>query len=187
MPFRFEDCSLEGLIRITPEEFQDERGSLVVTYLKEEFEREGIETEFIQDKVSHSISGVLRGLHYQKEGYSQAKIVRCINGGVFDVVVDLRKDSPTYGQYTEHLLSDQNKRMLYIPKGLAHGYAVISDEGSVHYKIDAPYRPDKEAGIRWDDPELDISWPLNNPILSERDQKLSTFDQTEEQGLHFSA
>lgn len=186
MPFHFEQGSLTGLKRITPEEFQDDRGSLIVTYLKEAFKEANIEPEFIQNKVSHSSERVLRGLHYQKEGHSQAKIVRCTRGVIFDVVVDLRKNSPTYGQCAENVLSEYNNRMLYIPKGFAHGFAVLSGEASVHYKLDAPYNPQEEAGIRWDDPELDISWPIDEPNLSEKDRQLPTFKEGQKQGNHFS-
>lgn len=187
MPFRFEDQAISGLKLIKPEEFCDDRGDLAVTYQRDVFEEAGIETEFIQDKISFSEKNVLRGLHYQKEGYSQSKIVRCTRGVVFDVVVDLRKGSPTYGQHAENVLSEHNNYMLYVPKGLSHGFAVLSEEAGIHYKIDAPYHPDKEAGIRWDDPDLGIGWPVENPRLSETDQQLPTFAEAEEAGLHFSA
>ena len=187
MPFRFEDQKIPGVTLIKPEEFRDERGSLAVTYQRDVFTEAGIETEFIQDKVSFSKKSVLRGLHYQKEGYSQAKIVRCTRGVVFDVVVDLRKGSPTYGQYAESLLSEHNNHMIYVPNGLAHGFAVLSQEAGIHYKIDAPYHPDKETGIRWNDSDLEIGWPVENPRLSETDKQLPTFAEADEAGLHFSA
>lgn len=187
MPFTFEDQTIPGLTLIKPEEFRDNRGSLSVIYQRNVFEEADIETEFIQDKVSFSEKNVLRGLHYQEEGYSQAKIVRCTRGVVYDVVVDLRKDSTTYGQYAENVLSEHNGHMVYVPRGLAHGFAVLSEEAGIHYKIDAPYHPNKEAGIRWDDPDLGIGWPVENPRLSETDQQLPTFAEAEEDGLHFSA
>lgn len=186
MPFRFVKQDIPGLKLIRPKEFRDDRGSLTVTYRRDLFEEAGIETEFIQDKISLSECNVLRGLHYQEEGYSQAKIVRCTQGVIFDVVVDLRKGSPTYGQHVENVLSENNNHMLYVPKGLSHGFVVLSKQAGVHYKIDAPYYPDKEAGIRWDDPDLEIAWPVENPRLSEKDQQLPTFKEAAEAGLHFS-
>lgn len=169
------------------EKFHDEQASLMLTYLQDAFEDTGIETEFIQNKVSPSRKDVLRGLHYQKEGHSKAKVVRCIRGVLFGVVIDHRKASPTYGQHAENVLSEHNNRMISVPKGLSYGFTFLSEETGIHYKIDELYSPEAEAGIRWDDPDLEIAWPVENPQRSKKDQQLLTFAEAGAAGLHFSA
>jgi dTDP-4-dehydrorhamnose 3,5-epimerase len=185
MPFTFTDGDLNGVKLITPETFNDSRGKLVETYLKTDYEAAGIETEFIQDKYSESTNGVLRGLHYQTGEYAQAKLVRCTSGVVLDVTVDLREDSPTFGQYSKHVLSEHNNKMVFQPRGFAHGYLVLSDSARFEYKLDNDYRPDKEAGIIWNDPTLDIDWPVTDPILSDKDTELPTFEAIVDRGLTF--
>ena len=131
MPFEFKRLEIPDVILITPKVFTDERGFFIETYQKDDFAKAGITGEFVQQNHSKSIKGVLRGLHYQKEPYAQAKLVRCIKGEIFDVAVDIRKNSPTFGKYVSVILSEENKKMLYIPRGFAHGFEVISDEAEV--------------------------------------------------------
>jgi len=157
--FTFTKTDIEGVILIEPKVFGDERGYFMETYNKADFIEAGITCEFVQDNQSKSSKGVLRGLHYQKQ-YSQAKLVRVIKGEVFDVAVDLRKNSPTYAKYVGVILSAEKKNMLYIPKGFAHGFLVLSDEAEFTYKCDEFYHPEDEGGIRWDDPTIGIEWPV---------------------------
>jgi dTDP-4-dehydrorhamnose 3,5-epimerase len=156
--FTFKETAIEGVILIEPRVFGDERGYFMETYNKADFTEAGITCEFVQDNQSKSSKGVLRGLHYQKQ-YSQAKLVRVIKGEVFDVAVDLRKNSPTYAKYVGVILSAEKKNMLYIPKGFAHGFLVLSDEAEFAYKCDEFYHPEDEGGIGWDDPAIGIEWP----------------------------
>ena len=156
--FTFKETAIEGVILIEPMVFGDERGYFMETYNKADFIEAGITCEFVQDNQSKSSKGVLRGLHYQKQ-YSQAKLVRVIKGEVFDVAVDLRKNSPTYAKYVGVILSAEKKNMLYIPKGFAHGFLVLSDEAEFTYKCDEFYHPEDEGGIRWNDPTIGIKWP----------------------------
>ncbi|MBA7553487.1 dTDP-4-dehydrorhamnose 3,5-epimerase [subsurface metagenome] len=147
------------------------------TYKKEEFEKAGIIGEFIQDNHSKSKYGVLRGLHFQKEPYAQAKIVRCIRGEIYDVAVDLRKNSPKFGKYVGVNLSEENKYQLYIPKGLAHGFLVLSEVADVIYKVDNVYAPEYEAGIIWNDADINVEWPIKKPIVSQKDRNLLTLKE----------
>ena len=156
--FKRIDTSIEGLYIIEPTVFGDDRGYFMETYSKADFEEIGITCEFVQDNQSKSKKGVLRGLHYQKEN-TQAKLVRCISGKVFDVAVDIRPGSKTYGKWEGVILSAENKKMFYIPKGFAHGFLVLSDTAEFVYKCDDIYNPSAEAGIKWDDPEIGIVWP----------------------------
>lgn len=156
--FKRIDTSIEGLYIIEPTVFGDDRGYFMETYSKADFEEIGITCEFVQDNQSKSKKGVLRGLHYQKEN-TQAKLVRCISGKVFDVAVDIRPGSKTYGKWEGVILSAENKKMFYIPKGFAHGFLVLSDTAEFAYKCDDIYNPSAEAGIKWDDPEIGIVWP----------------------------
>jgi len=175
MPFEFKMLEIPDVILIEPKVFEDERGFFLETYKKEDFdEKAGIKGEFIQDNHSKSKYGVLRGLHFQKEPYAQAKIVRCIRGEIYDVAVDLRKNLPTFGKYTGVILSEYNRYQLYIPKGFAHGFLVLSDAAEVIYKVDNVYASDYETGLIWNDPDVNIPWPNDNPILSQKDQKLPT-------------
>jgi len=174
MTFEFKKLEIQGVILIKPKVFEDERGFFMETYKKGEFEKVGIAGEFIQDNHSKSEYGVLRGLHFQREPYAQAKIVRCVHGAIYDVAVDLRKDSPTFGKYVSVNLSEDNKYQLYIPGGCAHGFLVLSDAAEVIYKVDNVYAPEYEEGLIWNDPEVNIPWPNDNPSLSPKDQKLPT-------------
>ena len=171
--FTFHKTKIDGVIVVEPRLFGDSRGYFMETYQKEVFAEGGITSVFVQDNQSKSVKGVLRGLHFQKN-YPQAKLVRVISGEVFDVAVDLRKDSSTYGQWIGEFLSAENRKQLFVPRGFAHGFLVLSDSAEFVYKCDDYYRPDDEFGIIWDDSMVNIDWPLNdigNPILSEKDLK----------------
>ena len=168
---------ISGLIIIEPKVYSDSRGYFFESYTNEKFKNEISQINFIQDNESMSYKGVLRGLHFQKFPYEQSKLVRCIQGEVLDVAVDLREKSKTFGEYFSIILSEKNKKQLFIPKGFAHGYVVLSDKAIFSYKVDSPYRPDFDSGIIWNDNNLKIDWILNDNelIISEKDKKLSTF------------
>lgn len=185
MPFEFSDTELRGLIAIEPEVFEDKRGLFMETYKRAAFEDAGIDVGFIQDNCSKSKSNVLRGLHYQKGDAAQAKIVQCTEGTVFDVVVDLKKESPTFGEYSSTILSEENNMMLYVPRDYAHGFLTLSDTAKVRYKVDNDYTPDREGGIIWDDPTVAIDWPSDDPILSEKDMNWPTLETAIENDLVF--
>ncbi len=175
MPFEFKRINIEDVILIVPKVFQDNRGFFLEGYKKSDFFNNGITDEFNQDNHSKSSHGVLRGLHYQSNPYAQAKIVRCIRGEIFDVAVDIRKNSPTFGKWTGTILSEENKNMLYIPKGFAHGFLTLSDTAELLYKASGEYVAQNDKGILWNDPDININWGkygLNfKPILSEKDKK----------------
>lgn len=164
---------IEGVFVIEPRVFNDARGYFFEAWKQEEFNEHVGEVNFIQDNESKSSFGVLRGLHYQKGELSQAKLVRVIKGKVLDVAVDIRKSSLTFGKHVMVELSEDNKRQLFIPRGFAHGFLVLSDEAVFTYKVDNPYAPQAEAGIRWNDPELAIEWPIDpaQVLTSEKDLK----------------
>lgn len=155
------DCEIEGLYIIEPAVFPDERGYFMETYNQRDFEEAGLKMNFVQDNQSMSVKGVLRGLHFQKQ-YPQGKLVRVVRGKVFDVAVDLRKDSKTYGRWFGVELSAENKKQFYIPEGFAHGFLVLSEEAEFCYKCTDFYHPGDEGGIKWDDPEIGIKWPLQD-------------------------
>lgn len=180
MPFDIDQAQIPDIKVIKPEVFADERGFFMETYVKEDFEDAGIESEFIQDNHSKSEYGVLRGLHFQKGEYSQAKLVRCVEGVIFDVAVDLREESETFGEYVWFILSEHNRKQIYIPRGFAHGFLVLSETAEVIYKVDNDYAPNQEAGIRWDDPDLGIPWPIEDPALSEKDKEWPALEEQEE-------
>ncbi len=170
----FKKTAIEGVYIIEPRVFNDARGYFFEAWKKEEFEEQIGKVEFIQDNESKSSRGVLRGLHYQKGAFSQAKLVRVIKGRVLDVAVDIRRSSPTFGQHIMVELSDENKRQFFIPRGFAHGFLVLSDEAIFTYKVDNPYAPQADGGIRWNDPELGIEWPIvaDEVLTSEKDLRL---------------
>jgi dTDP-4-dehydrorhamnose 3,5-epimerase len=151
---------------------EDSRGVFLESYKRSTFLEAGISLEFHQDNFATSAKGVLRGIHFQREPQAQGKLVRVCRGAVWDVGVDLREGSPTFGTWVGVELSEGSGTMLYIPPGFGHGYVVLTDEADVAYKASAEYSPELDSGIRWDDPTLAIDWPVNNPILSEKDQKL---------------
>jgi len=164
--------SIDGLLVLEPQVFGDSRGYFFESWNRARYEESGIVCDFVQDNESKSSYGVLRGLHWQVMPYTQAKIVRVIAGAVLDVAVDIRQGSPTYGQHFAVELSGENKRQLFIPKGFAHGFAVLSEEAVFAYKCDAPYAPQSERGMRFDDPDLGIDWRMKPDkwILSEKDK-----------------
>jgi len=165
------ETAIKGVFIIEPRVFSDSRGYFMETWKQAEFDERIGHVQFIQDNESKSSYGVLRGLHYQKGEASQAKLVRVIRGKVIDVAVDLRKSSPTFGQHVMVELSEDNKRQFFIPRGFAHGFLVLSQEAIFTYKVDNAYAPQQEAGIRWDDPELAINWPIDKAdvLTSEKD------------------
>ena len=160
--------NLEGVLVISSNVHSDERGFFKETYQKEIFKEAGVDYEFVQDNHSRSSKGVLRGLHFQRNN-PQGKLVRCSYGTVFDVAVDINPDSKTYGQYFGVELSDSNHLQLWIPPGYAHGFCVVSEIADFHYKCTDFYNPNEEGGLLWKDPTVNIDWPINNPIVSKKD------------------
>lgn len=178
--FKFIKTSIEGVYVIEPTVFGDERGYFMETYHKDEFKEAGLDLNFVQDNQSKSTKGVIRGLHFQYER-PQGKLVRVIKGAVFDVAVDLRRNSPTYGKWEGVILSEENKKLFYVPEGFAHGFLVLSDEAEFTYKCTDFYDSEDEGGILWNDPEIGILWPVNdieNVVLSEKDKKWKTLKET---------
>jgi dTDP-4-dehydrorhamnose 3,5-epimerase len=176
--FKFKKTSIEGVYVIEPMVFGDERGYFMETYHAEEFKEAGLDLNFVQDNQSKSKKGVLRGLHFQYTK-PQGKLVRALRGTVFDVAVDLRSDSPTYGKWEGIILSEDNKKQFYVPEGFAHGFVVLSDEAEFTYKCTNFYDSEDEGGILWNDPSIAIDWPIdvNEVILSEKDKNWSTFKE----------
>jgi len=165
--------AIEGVVILEPKVFGDERGYFFESFSQREFEEKVCKTTFVQDNESSSRYGVLRGLHFQKQPHAQAKLVRVVKGKVLDIAVDIRKGSPTFGHHVSTELSGENKRQLFIPRGFAHGFAVLSEEVVFQYKCDRYYVPHSEGGILWNDPALGIDWklPEEDVILSEKDKK----------------
>lgn len=170
MPFEFEKTRLEGAVIVKPRVFPDDRGFAMETFKKSDFVRAGLPGDYVQDNHSRSTKGVLRGLHYQRGAAAQGKLVRCSLGAILDVGVDLRKDSPTFGQCIAVELSAANARQLYLPPGFAHGFYSLSEAVEVQYKCTAEYSPKDEAGVRWNDPQLAIDWGTQDPVLSAKDK-----------------
>lgn len=170
MPFRFVKTEIPEVVIIEPRVFADDRGFFMETYKRSEFAALGIGEIFVQVNRSKSPKGILRGLHYQKQPLAQGKLVHALAGEIFDVAVDIRQGAPTFGRSVIIELSSENKRMLYVPAGFAHGFCVVSDDAEVSYMTTAEYAPEWEAGIRWDDPDLKIDWPITSPRLSQRDR-----------------
>lgn len=171
MPFEFERQTIRDVILIKPRVFGDNRGFFMESYKKSDFYANGIDVEFNQDNHSKSTKGVLRGLHYQAKPYGQAKIVRCGRGRVYDVAVDIRPESETFGKYVKVELSEENKHMLYIPIGFAHGFVALTDEVELLYKASGEYAPSADRGILWNDPDINIDWEIDfEPLLSDKDR-----------------
>ena len=171
---------LKGVKLIEPKAYGDHRGFFLESYNEQAFHEAGIRERFIQD--NHSLSreaGVIRGMHYQLTPKAQAKLIRVATGAIYDVVVDMRKGSPTYGKWEGYILSEHNKRQLLVPKGFAHGFCTITENVNVLYKVDELYSPEHDRGIAWDDPELAIEWPVSEPILSEKDGKHPVLSEAE--------
>jgi len=176
---KFVNTPIEGLVIIEPTVFGDDRGYFLESYNKKEFEKAIGEISFVQDNESKSSKGVLRGLHFQKPPYAQAKLVRCIEGKVLDVAVDIREGSETFGQHVTVELTGENKKQVFIPRGFAHGFLVLSESAIFAYKVDNSYAPTHDVGIRWDDSLLNIQWGVSESdvLVSEKDAKLPFFSE----------
>ncbi|MEM9064015.1 MAG: dTDP-4-dehydrorhamnose 3,5-epimerase [Planctomycetota bacterium] len=175
------ELKIPGVLVITPPKFGDHRGFFSETYNKAHLAEAGISCEFVQDNQSRSaVPGTLRGLHFQHGASVQAKLVRVLRGSIFDVAIDIRKGSPTFGEWVGAEISESNWSQIYIPRGFAHGFMTLEPDTEVAYKVDSPYDPDREAGIMWNDPDLAIDWPLNGltPVLSDKDAKNPAFAAT---------
>ncbi len=171
MPFEFEKLEIPDIILVKPKIFYDERGFFLEIFKHSEFNKNGITENFEQDNYSKSVKNVLRGMHYQKSPFEQAKFIKCLRGKIFDAVIDIRKESSTYGKWVGMELSEDNQNMLFIPSGFAHGFVVLSDTAEVLYKCSKEYSPKDERGIIWNDPDIKINWPVANPILIEKDKQ----------------
>jgi len=178
---KFVNTLIEGLVIIEPTVFGDDRGCFLESYNEKKFNEAIGKISFVQDNESKSFKGVLRGLHFQKPPHAQAKLVRCIEGKVLDVAVDIRDGSETFGQHIIVELSGENKKQVFVPRGFAHGFVVLSNYAIVSYKVDNMYAPECDIGIRWDDPILDIQWGINQSkvLISERDANLPFFSEFE--------
>lgn len=172
MSFRFVPLEIPGVIRVEPTVHRDDRGFFLESWRRSAFRDGGIDAEFVQDNRARSARGVLRGLHYQLPPAAQGKLVGASRGEVFDVAVDLRRGSPTFGGWVGARLTGESHHMLWVPPGFAHGYCVLSEVAEVAYKVTAEYAPALERGIRWDDPEVGIEWPVAEPVLSGKDRGL---------------
>ena len=170
--------TIDGLVILKPTIFKDSRGYFMESYSQKKINKLLGNISFVQDNESESYKGVLRGLHFQKPPHAQSKLVRCLNGSILDVALDLRKDSKTYGHFQTNLLSDENKNQIFIPKGFAHGFVVLSESATLSYKVDNYYNYESESGIIWNDPYLNIDWRIKETeiIVSKKDSKLSTFN-----------
>ncbi len=171
MAFEFYPTALPGALIVKPKKIGDERGFFMETYKKSDFVANGIADEFVQDNHSRSVQGVLRGLHYQLPPFAQGKLVRCAAGEILDVIMDIRRGSPTFGRWFAEVLSAENNAMLYIPAGFAHGFLTLSAVADVVYKTTAEYAPVHDRGIIWNDPDIAIAWPLREVIVSAKDQR----------------
>ncbi len=179
MPFSFRRLEIPDVILVEPKVFGDERGFFMETYKASEFKKNGISYDFVQDNHSKSQKGVLRGLHYQLMPMEQGKLVRCVRGRIWDVAVDIRKGSPWFGKWVAVELSEENKLMLWVPPGFAHGFVALEDGTEVVYKVTKEYAPELDRGIIWNDPDLAIDWPVKDPILSDKDRKLPRLKEAE--------
>ena len=169
MPFTFTNLEISDVILIEAKSFPDKRGHFKETYKESIFIENKLPTKFVQDNFSHSTKNALRGLHYQKNPMAQAKLVTAITGEIFDVAVDLRKNSTTYGKWVGEILSSENHKMLFVPEGFAHGFCVLSDTADVIYKVNREYSPEHERGILWNDSQINIEWPISEPVMIDKD------------------
>jgi dTDP-4-dehydrorhamnose 3,5-epimerase len=178
---RVTPADIPGILIVEPTVFSDDRGFFLESFNQKIWEEKtGLQTTFVQDNHSRSTRGVLRGLHYQLPPAAQAKLVRCISGEIYDVAVDIRRSSNTFGKFYGCILSAENKKQLWIPEGFAHGFQVISESAEILYKTTAYYAPDSDRSMLWNDPDLGIDWPLNeSPVLSAKDQAGSPFSQAD--------
>jgi dTDP-4-dehydrorhamnose 3,5-epimerase len=185
VPFDFRSLELPGLMLIAPKVFADGRGAFLEFYKHSEFAGAGIPDHFVQDNHSSSVRGVLRGLHYQLEPKAQGKLVRCVQGRIFDVAVDIRKGSPYYGKWAGQELSGENNLMLYVPPGFAHGFLTLSETAEVLYKCTAEYAPSADRGIIWNDRDINVAWGADGPLLSDKDARLPALRDAEN-NFHYS-
>jgi dTDP-4-dehydrorhamnose 3,5-epimerase len=176
MPFTFHVTALPGVVIIEPKVMADDRGFFMETYKRSDFAAAGVTVAFVQENHSRSVQGTLRGLHGQRPPKAQGKLVRAIEGEVFDVAVDVRRDSPTFGRWVSVTLSAENRKSVFVPAGYVHGFCVVSPEAQVIYKTTDEYAPELEYGVRWDDPRLAIPWPVKTPLLSPRDSRWPSLD-----------
>lgn len=177
---KISESRIKGVFVFEPNVFEDDRGYFFESFRKSHLGQIGFDLEFLQDNVSKSYGGTIRGLHYQIES-PQDKLITCLKGEVLDVAVDIRKGSPTFGNYVAYKLSEKNHRSLLVPKGFAHGFSVLSEEAIISYKCSDYYNKEGERGIRWDDPLIRINWDVTKPILSEKDRKLPLFSSLKEE------
>ncbi len=179
MVFTFKKLEISDVILIEPKIYSDNRGFFYENFKETDFLSYGISNKIVQENFSHSLKDVIRGLHFQKNPKAQSKLVSVINGKIFDVAVDIRKKSPTYGKWVGEIISDENHRSLYIPEGFAHGFCVLSEEADVVYKVNNEYSPENERGIIWNDPTIKISWSVENPIVSDKDSRLPQLEKVD--------
>jgi dTDP-4-dehydrorhamnose 3,5-epimerase len=179
MAFRFEPQTIPDVVLVHPTRHADQRGYFEETYRRSAFEQAGITAPFVQDNFARSTRGVLRGLHFQLPPAAQGKLVSVAAGRIFDVAVDLRAQSPTFGQWVGCTLDADERALLWIPEGFAHGYVVLSETADVVYKVTAEYVAHLDRGVRWDDPAIGIEWPIRDPMVSEKDRKQPTLDEAE--------
>lgn len=178
MKFKFTPLGIPEVLLIEHELFADGRGFFAEVYRQEDFSKAGIPA-FVQENHSRSAKGVLRGLHYQKKAAAQGKLVRCTIGRIFDVAVDIRKGSPTYGQWVSAELSEDNRRMLYVPPGFAHGFCVLSETADMVYKVTDYFSPQNDRGVLWSDPQVAVAWPISAPLVSDKDARLRPLTQAD--------
>ncbi|MEI8128566.1 MAG: dTDP-4-dehydrorhamnose 3,5-epimerase [bacterium] len=184
MSFEFEQLKMDGVILIKPRIFGDNRGFFTESYKKSEFVKNGIDIEFVQDNHSKSTKGVLRGLHYQASPKAQAKLIRCSKGRIYDVAVDLRKNSKTFGKWLKVELSEENKHILFIPAGFAHGFVVLSNEAELLYKTNTEFSAEHDRGVLYNDMDINIDWEIDfEPILSEKDKLQPKFSEINQEEL----
>ena len=184
MPFTFKKLAIPDVVLIEPHSFSDDRGFFFESYKESDFLSNGINKKFVQDNFSHSVHGVIRGLHFQKAPKAQAKLVTVLKGKIFDVVVDIRKNSPTYGNWVSEILSEDTHKLLYVPEGFAHGFCVMSEEADMLYKVNNEYSQEDERGIVWNDPKLNIQWPVEKPIISNKDNQLPLLENLDNDFLY---
>jgi dTDP-4-dehydrorhamnose 3,5-epimerase len=174
---KFDRTELDGVWIIEPEPIEDERGFFARSFCREEFSRHGLRPEIAQCNISHNrLRGTLRGIHYQAAPHAETKLVRCTRGAIHDVILDLRRDAPTFGRWIAVRLTADNRRMIYVAEGLAHGFQALVDDTEVFYQMSRAYHADSARGVRWNDPSFDIRWPLDSPILSPRDAGFPDFE-----------
>ena len=178
-----EETPIKNLVLLKPEVYKDQRGGFLEAYRQSKFKELGHDIEFVQDNMSHSKKNVIRGLHYQLPPASQVKLVMVPHGEILDIAVDLRPNSPTFKEHYSVVLSSENRHMLLVPAGFAHGFSVLSDEATIYYKCNDYYNSELERGIRWDDSELNIDWKVNDPVLSDKDKNLPALSDLEESDL----